>query len=268
MGQPGLTAERFVPHPFSRTPGARLYRTGDRVKRLPSGELEFLGRLDGQVKLRGMRVELGEVEAALMALPVIREAAAVMDESVPGLPRLVAYVVARSEQSVDPAGLRAALKTHLPEHMVPTAFIPLGALPLGATGKVDRKALGSQARVPTPIQGRFSAPSDPLEEQLSVLWSRVLGAERIGVHDQFFEDLGGNSLAAVKLTTLMREVLQRDVPVTWLFEHPTIHALARRLAQAPAPTSAAKEPQSARTRGEGRQQALQRLGRRGNRGNE
>ncbi|MFE8600248.1 amino acid adenylation domain-containing protein [Archangium violaceum] len=233
LGQPELTAEKFLPHPFSAEPGARLYRTGDRVRYLPDGQVEFLGRADEQVKLRGFRIELGEVEAALARHPAVREATAVVREDSPGQPRLVAYVVPAEEQSVDVAALRAFLKEHLPEHMVPAAFVPLSTLPLTPSGKVDRKALpapdGAQ-----PGSRDFIPPRDVLELQLAQLFEELLGTSPVGVRSQFFE-LGGHSLLAVQLLQRIEQITGQSVPLAALFEDATVEHLARLLRQEPRP---------------------------------
>ncbi|MFP2903697.1 amino acid adenylation domain-containing protein, partial [Pyxidicoccus sp. 3LFB2] len=253
VSRPDLTAERFIPDPFSTTPGERLYRTGDLVRWRPDGALEFLGRLDFQVKVRGFRIELPEVEAALRALPAVHEAAVVVREDVPGDKRLVAYAMPREGQSLDTATLRAELRQRLPEYMVPSFFVTLPALPLNPSGKVDRKALPVPDAVSTGRQGRFVEPTHPLEQQLAALYARELGTERVGVHDHLFEELGGTSLSVVRIATRLREELKRELPVVWLFEHPTIHDLARRLereagqaprAQQPEPRPSASVPTS------------------------
>jgi natural product biosynthesis luciferase-like monooxygenase protein/amino acid adenylation domain-containing protein len=225
--RPDLTAERFVPNPFSTTPGARLYRTGDLARWRQDGVLEFLGRKDFQVKIRGFRIELAEVEAALLSFEGVREAVALAREDVPGDKRLVGYVTA--DASLDLAALRSHLRLRLPEYMVPSAVVALPALPLAPNGKVDRRALPPPDAASTGRQGRFVEPGSQLEEQLVSLWSRELGADRVGVHDHFFEELGGGSLSAVRVTARMRDELKREVKVVWLFEHPTVHALALRL---------------------------------------
>ncbi|RKG75429.1 amino acid adenylation domain-containing protein, partial [Corallococcus exercitus] len=252
LSRPDLTAERFIPHPFATTPGERVYRTGDRVRWRADGSLEFLGRIDSQVKVRGYRIELSEVEAALRDWPALTDAAVLVREDVPGDKRLVAYVVAGA---LDIPALREHLRQRLPEYMVPAAFVALPVLPLSATGKLDRKALPAPDVAASARKGRFVEPADPLEEQLAAVWARELGARSVGVHDHFFEDLGGTSLTVVRVASRLHEALQRDVPVVWLFEHPTVHGLARRLEReglsarmgtVPTPTSGAHvRPESA-----------------------
>ncbi|WPB73718.1 amino acid adenylation domain-containing protein [Archangium violaceum] len=231
LGRPELTAERFLPHPFSSAPGARLYRTGDRVRYLPDGQVEFLGRVDSQVKLRGFRIELGEVEAALARHPAVREATAVVREDSPGQPRLVAYVVLDERQSGEPAGLRTALKEQLPEYMVPSAFVFLPSLPLTGSGKVDRKALPAPDGVRPEDATAFVAPRSELEQQLATMWSELLGVERIGVHDDFFA-LGGHSLLATQLISRVRATFEVELDFRELFEEPTLAALAVQIMEA------------------------------------
>ncbi|NMO19519.1 non-ribosomal peptide synthetase, partial [Pyxidicoccus fallax] len=224
VGQPSLTAERFIPDRFSGIPGARLYRTGDRVRWRADGLLDFLGRADSQVKLRGFRIEPGEIEAALTAQPGVRQALVLVREDRPGDKRLVAYVVGAPDMQVE--ALRAALKQRLPDYMVPSAFVPLEALPLTPNGKVDRKAL------PAPTQGAdagtFVAPRTPTEEKLATLWSEVLGVPRVGAEDNFFE-LGGHSLLATQVVSRIRASLGVELPLRELFRTPTVSALAARV---------------------------------------
>ncbi|MCP3060169.1 amino acid adenylation domain-containing protein [Myxococcus sp. K38C18041901] len=219
--RPDLTAERFVPHPFSSAPGARLYRTGDLVRLRPDGELEFIGRADNQVKLRGFRIELGEIEAALRAHPEVRDAAVLVREDTPGDRRLVAYAVTQ----VEGARLREELGQQLPSYMVPSTVIVLDSLPLTPNGKVDRRAL------PTPDlglldAGDFIAPRTELESQLAAIWSTVLSLERVSVTASFF-DLGGHSLLATQVVSRIQGTLGVHVPVRALFESPTLESLAR-----------------------------------------
>lgn len=235
--RPELTAERFVPDPFSAEPGARLYRTGDRVRYLASGEIEFLGRLDHQVKLRGFRIELGEIESALLSQPSVREAVVVVvaREDVPGDKRLVAYVVARDGAAVDMSGLRDAVAKTLPGYMVPSAIVPIEAFPLTPSGKVDRKALPP----PTGIAAReveYVAPRSPLEHSLAEIWSQVLGIDRVGVDDNFF-GAGGNSLHVIRVATRAQERGLR-VAAESVFRHQTIAELAAALSGAVADAAA------------------------------
>jgi amino acid adenylation domain-containing protein len=235
LERPELTAERFVPHPFSATPGARLYRTGDRVRWFSDGQLEYLGRVDFQVKLRGFRIELGEVESVLREHPAVGGCVVVVRQEA-GDKRLVAYVVAREGQEVEGASLRAHLRPRLPEYMVPSALVVLEALPLTSSGKVDLKALPSPEGLSARSAEPFVAPRDALELQLARLWERLLGVEPVGVHSNFFE-LGGHSLLAVRLMSSLRELTGRGLPLAALFQAPTVELQARLLRQEAGPWS-------------------------------
>ncbi|HEV2845439.1 MAG TPA: amino acid adenylation domain-containing protein, partial [Thermoanaerobaculia bacterium] len=215
--RPDLTAERFVPHPFAS--GERLYRTGDLARFRADGELEFLGRLDHQVKIRGVRVELGEVEAALLAQPGVREAVAVAREDGLGPARLVAYVTG---EELDGQSLRGALSRFLPEPLVPSAVVALDALPLTPNGKVDRKALPA----PETAGGLdFVAPRTALERFLAGLYQEILGVERVGIHDDFFA-LGGNSISGAMFVNRLQKELGEIVHVVVMFDAPTVAQLA------------------------------------------
>jgi thioesterase domain-containing protein/aryl carrier-like protein len=235
LARPDLTAERFVPDPLGES-GERLYRTGDLARWRPDGTLEFLGRSDQQLKIRGFRVEPGEIEAALAAHPGVREAAVVARQD-PGTSarRLVAYVVAQGSGATA-AELRAQVRDRLPDYMVPAAFHFLEALPLTPSGKVNRRALPA-LEATAGEEGGSVPPRTPLEEEIAGVWGQVLGVERLGVTDSFF-DLGGNSLLAVRLLARIRRRLGRDLPLASLFAGPTIgHQAAlieRREAPAPA----------------------------------
>jgi thioesterase domain-containing protein len=220
-GRPALTAERFVPDPFG-TPGGRLYRTGDLARSLPDGTLECLGRVDHQVKVRGFRIELGEIEAALGTHPGVRQAVAVARADGAGDKRLAAYVVA-ADVCPTASDLRAHLKEHLPEYMVPADFVFLPAIPLTPNGKVDRKALPSP-QAGTTASG-YVPPRTPLEIQMAFLWEEVLGRRPVGITDNFFE-IGGHSLLAARLFARIEAVLGRALPLRALFEAPTVEGLA------------------------------------------
>ncbi|HEV7506854.1 MAG TPA: non-ribosomal peptide synthase/polyketide synthase [Thermoanaerobaculia bacterium] len=227
-GRPDLTAERFVPHPFAAAPGERLYRTGDLVRFVAAGDLEFLGRIDHQVKIRGVRVEVGEVEAALLAQPGVRAAVAVARQDGSGPARLVAYAVPVEDSQPEGAALRAALAATLPEALVPSAVVVLPALPLTPSGKVDRKAL------PAP-EGEGAAkdavaPRTELERFLAGLWQEMLGVGRVGVHDNFF-GLGGNSILGAMFVNRLQQELGEIVHVVVMFDAPTVAELATYLAE-------------------------------------
>ncbi|HYO58031.1 amino acid adenylation domain-containing protein, partial [Archangium sp.] len=228
LDRPELTAERFIPEPFSGREGARLYRTGDVARYLANGELEFLGRRDAQVKVRGFRIELGEVEAVLLQHSMVSTVAVIIREDVPGNKRLVAYVVPEPERDADAAVLRAFLKERLPEYMVPSALVLLDALPLTPNGKVDRRALPAPA---SQEEGAFVAPRSPGEELVAGIWAQLLGVSKVGVHNNFFE-LGGHSLLAMQLLSRVRETFKVELPVRSLFGAPTVAGLARSIESA------------------------------------
>ncbi|MGC4948712.1 amino acid adenylation domain-containing protein [Streptomyces sp. DT224] len=225
--RPGLTACRFVPDPYG-PPGSRLYRTGDLGRRRPDGALEHLGRIDQQVKLRGLRIEPGEIESALRALPPVTEAAVVVREDTPGDKRLAAYLVTAAEEPApDPQELRTALKQVLPDYMVPASFTVLPALPLTPNGKLDRRALPAPQIHRT--SGAASAPGTPAERVLATVWADVLGLDEVGVDEDFF-DLGGHSLLATQVVARARKLLPeagaRPVSVMDLFTCRTVRDLA------------------------------------------
>ncbi len=236
LGRPDLTAERFLPDPFSGRPGARLYRVGDLGRLLPDGEVQFLGRVDHQVKIRGFRIELGEIEAALSRHPAVRECAVVVREGPSGDPRLVAYVASDPTDPTDPKALLAAwLREKLPEHMVPSLFVTLESLPRTPNGKVDRKALPEPDWTAAAGTDRvFAAPRSPAEELLAGIWAEVLGLPRVGIHDHFFA-LGGHSLLATRVVSRIRETFGVEIPMRRLFELPTVAELAQAVAAARLP---------------------------------
>jgi len=236
LDRPGLTAERFVPDPFSPEPGARMYRTGDRMRWRGERKLEFVGRVDEQVKIRGFRIEPGEVESVLSAHAAVREARVIVREDVPGDLRLVAYVVGE----VEAEEVRAYLRGSLPEYMVPAAIVGLERLPVTPNGKLDVRAL------PAPELGsaeeRYVAPRTPVEEVLAEIWAEVLRLERVGVEESFF-DLGGHSLLATRVVSRVRERLGVELELRALFEHRTVGELARVLEEAGAVAQAGPAPE-------------------------
>jgi amino acid adenylation domain-containing protein len=225
--RPDVTAAKFIRNPFRQEAGARLYKTGDLARLLPNGEIEFLGRIDHQVKIRGHRVELGEVEAALNKLPAVRDSVVVAREDVPGQQQLVAYLIAHKTGIVDTMQLRQELKRHLPDQMVPAAFVLLEKFPLTSSGKVDRKSLPAPGLriVATPPESPSERPWLPIQFQLVQIWEEILGVKPVGIHDNFF-DLGGHSLLAVTMMDRVREITGRKLPVTALIENATISHLA------------------------------------------
>jgi acyl-CoA synthetase (AMP-forming)/AMP-acid ligase II/acyl carrier protein len=223
--RPDLTAERFVPYPFGK-PGARLYRTGDLARYLPDGNIEFLGRQDTQVKIRGFRVELGEIDAVLAEHPLVQECATLVCEAVgrPDSNHLVAYVACLDGQ-ISGDELRHFLKSKLPDYMVPTTFMFLEALPLTPNGKVDRNFLPDPDHQQLDSQETFVAPRTPIEETVAKIWAQVLGAEGIGIHDNFFQ-VGGHSLLVTQIVSRIRTAFEFELPLRSLFESPTIARLA------------------------------------------
>jgi amino acid adenylation domain-containing protein len=227
--RPELTAEKFVPHPFSNSTEAKLYKTGDLGRFDEKGNLEFIGRVDHQVKIRGLRIELGEIESVLFKHPQVSNCVVVAREDRPGDKRLAAYIVPGPKGAPAVSELRGYLKTHLPEFMVPAAFVFMDALPLTPNEKVDRKAM------PIPDENRelektFVAPRDGTEQQLAKIWEKVLGVQPIGVADNFFE-LGGHSLLAVKLFSQIEKLFMKKLPLATLFRAPTIEQFAKLLGE-------------------------------------
>ncbi|MEV5735713.1 amino acid adenylation domain-containing protein [Streptomyces sp. NPDC052292] len=222
LNRPDLTDEKFTVVDVDGTP-RRVYRTGDLARWLPDGRLEFAGRADNQVKLRGYRIEPGEIETALLAHPTVADATVVLREDVPGVQRLVAYVVPVGP--LDVSALRAHLQRDLPDYMVPTAFVPLERIPLTPNGKTDRRALPAPASDRSALGAAYTAPRTDTERTVTEVWSEVLGVERVGAHDDFFA-LGGHSLLATQVVSRLRRRLGADVPVRTLFSAPTPALLA------------------------------------------
>jgi amino acid adenylation domain-containing protein len=225
LNHPGLTAEKFIPDSFGDAAGARLYRTGDLARLLPDGNVEFLGRMDFQVKIRGSRIELREIESELAAHPAVREAVVLAREDNPGDKRLVAYVLTRKGADASTSDLHGFLRERLPDYMIPSAFVALDALPLTPNGKVDRKALAAPDHLRPQLRAAFVAPRTPTEELLAGIWAEVIGLSRVGVNDSFFE-LGGHSLLATQITARVRRAFEIDLPLRYVFEAPTIGELA------------------------------------------
>jgi amino acid adenylation domain-containing protein len=221
--RPDLTKERFVPNPFSDDPTSRLYKTGDLVRYLTDGTVEFLGRKDGQVKIRGFRIELSEIEAAILECDEIGEATVICREDKPGDKKLVGYLVLKATQTLAVPELKSRLRTRLPEFMVPAAFVFLDKIILTPNGKVDRNVL-PPPQLDDVADRDYIAPRTPLETTVASLCAGVLGLDRVGMMDNFF-DIGGHSLAAAQLLSRIRESLQVDLPLGRLFEMPTLSAL-------------------------------------------
>ena len=228
-GRPDLTQERFIPHPFSQEPLARLYRTGDLARYRPDGRIVHLGRLDHQVKIRGFRIELGEIEAALSRHQAVHQAVVLARDDQQGVKQLVAYVVCQDGPVPNQQKLRSFLQSEIPEYMVPSLFVFLKAMPLTANNKVDRKALPAPDST-LASSAAYVAPHDRMDIQMAVLWQQVFGIDKVGIHDNFF-DLGGHSLRAAQLFHLIEQVYGRHLPLSTLFQAPTIAGLTSVLAQ-------------------------------------
>jgi len=225
LNRPELTAEKFVPHPFSNKPGARLYRTGDLAKYLPDGNIEFLGRVDHQVKLRGFRIELEEIEATLKKYSDISEAAVLIKEQSLTDKRLVAYIVPANEHAPDLDDLRDFLSKQLPDYMIPASFTMIDAMPLTTNGKIDRKALLKAEDSYMVGKRKFVAPRTPNEEIVANIFAKVLKIKQVSATDNFFE-LGGHSLLATQLISRIRDAYQVELPLRMLFESATVESLA------------------------------------------
>ncbi len=234
LNAPAQSAAKLLPDPYSGEAGTRMYRTGDLARHLPDGRIEYMGRIDTQVKIRGFRVELGEVDTVLKLHPGVRDAVTVAQPGAAGTLRLVAYLVAAAEGvgagEIETAAVDAFLRSRLPEHMVPSAYVVLDALPLNANGKLDREAL------PVPELARlegavYVAPSTPTEEVLGAIWSDLLEVERVGIRDDFFA-LGGHSLLATRVMARVRQALGVELPLRELFNHSTVEKLAERIDEA------------------------------------
>ena len=221
LGSPDLTALKYIPNPFSEEAGARLYKTGDLGRFLPSGDIELQGRVDRQVKVRGIRIEPGEIETVLNDHENVREAVVIVREDTPGDQRLVAYVVLRQPDN----NLRAYVKTRVPDHMCPASFVVMDKLPVTPNGKVDYDALPIPDEASLDSSKEFVAPRTPLEETLAQIWKEILGIARVGIYDNFFE-LGGHSLLATQVVSRIRKTLKVDLPLRTIFDSPTIAELA------------------------------------------
>ena len=232
LNRPALTAERFVPDPFSTEVGARLYRTGDVARRRADGPIEYLGRADHQVKVRGFRIELGEIESALASHPHVRETVVTAREDDAGHKRLVAYVVGRNGDDADGAGLKEFLEERLPDYMVPALFVRLPELPRQNNGKIDVRALPDPGQARPQLKRGYVAPQTEVERQLAQVWSEVLGVEQVGINDNFFE-LGGDSILTLQITAAARRAGLR-VTARKIFQYPTIAELAAVVDDAPA----------------------------------
>ncbi|WP_373536478.1 amino acid adenylation domain-containing protein [Microcoleus sp.] len=257
LNRPDLTAERFIPNPLSdfRLPildfrleedaqkseiaesqevsnyaQHLLYKTGDLARYLPDGNIEYIGRIDGQVKIRGFRIELGEIETALAKHPAIKQAVVLAREDEPGDKRLVAYLAVNPQEQLTIADLRVQLQGQLPDYMVPAVFVTVEAMPKTPSGKIDRRALPPPDSQRQELSQGYAAPQSDLEKVLAGIWSKLLKLDRVGIHDNFFE-IGGNSLMTLQIAVQVRALLEKDLPVVKLFQHPTIAQLANYLNQ-------------------------------------
>ncbi|MBW4477607.1 MAG: amino acid adenylation domain-containing protein [Tolypothrix brevis GSE-NOS-MK-07-07A] len=221
--RPDLTAEKFIPNPFSDKP-ARLYRTGDLARYLANGDIEYIGRIDNQVKLRGFRIELGEIQTLISQHPEVRETVVVVHASEADSQRIVAYVVPKTEQAPTISELRGFLEAKLPSYMIPAAFVSLEALPLTPNGKVDRKALPIPDSIRPQLEVVYQPPQTEIEKTIADIWQNLLKLEDVGIHDNFFE-LGGHSLLLVQVHSNLRQIFKRDISVLDLFRYPTINSL-------------------------------------------
>ena len=239
LHRPELTAATFGPDPFSPVPGARMYRTGDLARYRADGTIEYIGRADHQVKLRGYRIELGEIEALLREHPAVRDAAALLRHDLPADPRLVAYIVLRSAADTTQNGssvvpqLRKFLTGKLPDYAVPSVFVVLDALPLTVSGKTDRFALPPPGTARPQLERRYTAPATAAERVMVGIWQDVLGTQEIGVDDDFFADLGGHSLLATQIVARARDTFAVELPLTRLFEEPSVRGLVGALLDDP-----------------------------------
>jgi amino acid adenylation domain-containing protein len=231
LHRPDLTEEKFIPNPFSHQPNSRLYKTGDLARYLPDGNIEYISRIDNQVKIRGFRIELGEIEAVLSQHPEIRETVVIARENVAGGKQLVAYVVPDQEAAPAISELRRFVREKLPDYMVPSAFVMLSTLPLTPNGKVDRQSLPAPDINSLIQKSNFVAPRTPTEELVASIWAKVLGVEQVGINDNFFE-LGGHSILAIQLLSLVSDAYGVDIPLSKLFEAPTVAEFISFLQQA------------------------------------
>lgn len=225
LNRPDLTAEKFVPDPFSGNAGDRLYRTGDLVRFLPGGNLEYRGRTDHQVKIRGYRIEPGEIESALEKHEAVKDAVIMAREDDPGLRKLVAYIVPREGTKPKINELRSFLKQHLPDYMLPSVFVFLQKLPLNSSGKIDYRALPKPDQSRADVEGELVGPRRPTEKVLMSIWIEILRLDRIGIHENFFE-LGGHSLLATQVISRIGDAFHIDMPLRRLFEQQTIAELS------------------------------------------
>jgi acyl carrier protein len=229
LNRPDLTAEKFIPDPFSAEPGRRMYQTGDLGRYLSDGRIDYEGRIDHQVKIRGYRIELNEIEEVLMQHPRVRDAVVLAHSERTGVTRLVGYVVSE-DQLLTGDILRSYVREQLPGFMVPSALVFLDEMPLSPNGKVDQRVLPLPDWTSMTAERVYVAPRTPEEEQLAQIWSEVLGVTQVSMTDNFFE-IGGHSLLATQVVSRVREAFETELPLTKLFENPTVETLAAALAE-------------------------------------
>ena len=232
LNRPELTAEKFIADPFAGG-GVKMYRTGDLARWRADGNLDFLGRIDFQVKIRGFRIELGEIEAVLDEYPAVRQAVVVAREDTPGDPRLVGYLTLAGPTAPTTADLRSYLKEKLPDYMAPAVFVIVEDFPLTPNGKVNRKALPAPQAARVETSAHHVAPRNEAERQVAAIWQTVLGVEKVGVTDNFF-DLGGHSLLIIRVHNQIRRSFATDLTIAQMFQFPTVEALAAYLQKPPA----------------------------------
>ncbi len=229
--RPALTAEKFIPNPFSQLPGDRLYRTGDLVRYLPDGNIEFLGRIDHQVKVRGFRIELGEIEAVLARHEHIVNQFVMAREDKPGDKRLTAYIVTDGHETIDPNQIKDFVRKELPEYMTPSAIVIMDKFPLTPNGKINRNLLPAPEISRSDLSAEYLAPRNETEEKLLAIITALLDVKQAGVHDNFFE-LGGHSLLATQFMSRLKETFSVELPLRTLFEKPTTAQIAEEIAAA------------------------------------
>ncbi|MCC5616018.1 amino acid adenylation domain-containing protein [Nostoc sp. CHAB 5836] len=240
LNQPELTALKFIPNPFSKQEGDRLYKTGDLVRFLSSGDIEYLGRIDNQVKIRGFRVELGEIEAAIIQHPSVSASVVMLRENKSGNQSLIAYTTLHQDKTLTIPELRRFLKNKLLDHMIPNAFMILEALPLTSNGKVDRQALPIPNALRPELEVDYVIPQTEVEKTIASVWQKALNLEKIGIHDNFFE-IGGHSLLLVTVHSQLQEILKSELSTLDLFRYPTINSLAEYLSSSPNSTALLQE---------------------------
>jgi amino acid adenylation domain-containing protein len=247
INRPELTAEKFIPNPYAKEPGSRLYKSGDMVRYLPDGNIEFLGRIDRQVKIRGFRIELGEIEYALCQHFGVKDALVLATEQGAGDKRLVAYIVPAQEEHTWPApealidDVRRFIREKLTSYMIPTFFVLLDTIPLTPNGKVDLKALPAAEQSRDSSPSNYVAPRSHQEELLARMWAEILVVDRVAIDDNFFE-LGGQSLSGLQLVSRVRKIMQVELPLRCLFEAPTIAEFSRAIDKARSKTDSAPKP--------------------------